>query len=83
MRAGWAYFVVFPATATEFAELAKTKISMPVLSVGGEKANGEALGRQVRLVATDVRVVVVPGSGHWLMEEKPKETMAALEGFLK
>jgi len=29
------------------------------------------------------RVVVVPGSGHWLMEEKPKETMAALEGFLK
>jgi pimeloyl-ACP methyl ester carboxylesterase len=83
MRAGWAYFVVFPATATEFAELAKTRLAMPVLSIGGEKANGEALGRQVKLVAPDATVVVVKDSGHWLMEEKPKETMAALEGFLK
>jgi pimeloyl-ACP methyl ester carboxylesterase len=37
----------------------------------------------VKLVAPDATVVVVKDSGHWLMEEKPKETMAALEGFLK
>src|ERR1700722_13535340 len=40
MRAGWAYFVSFPHTAEEFAELSKTMLPMPVLSIGGDKANG-------------------------------------------
>ena len=83
MRAGWNYFVVFPKTATEFTELAKTKLRMPVLSLGGEKANGEALGRQVKLVAPDARVVVVKDSGHWMMAEKPQETMDAIVQFFR
>jgi pimeloyl-ACP methyl ester carboxylesterase len=83
MRAGWAYFVVFPKTATEFAELAKTKLPMPVLSLGGEKANGEALARQVKLVAPDASVVIVKDSGHWMMEERPRETMDAIVQFLR
>ena len=83
MRAGWAYFALFPKTATDFEEFAKTKLGMPVLAIGGEKANGEALGKQAKLVATNATVVVLKNCGHWLMEEKPEETMDALVRFLE
>jgi pimeloyl-ACP methyl ester carboxylesterase len=82
MRAGWAYFASFPQTAKEFEELSRTKLTMPVLSIGGEKANGAALGEQAKLVGTDVATIVLEGTGHWLMEERPKETMDALMRFL-
>jgi pimeloyl-ACP methyl ester carboxylesterase len=82
MHAGWAYFVSFLQAAKDFAALSQTKLTMPVLSIGGEKANGVALGQQVKLVATDVTVIVLKNTGHWLMEEQPKETSAALENFL-
>ena len=82
MHAGWAYFQGFPQTARDFAELSRTRLSMPVLSIGGEKANGEVLGRQMKLVASDVTVVVLKDTGHWLMEERPSETIEALNKFL-
>jgi pimeloyl-ACP methyl ester carboxylesterase len=82
MRAGWAYFVSFPQAARDFAELSKTKLTMPVLTVGGDKANGVALGDQARLVASDAAVVVLKNTGHWLMEENTAETTAALLEFL-
>ena len=82
MRAAWAYFVSFPQAAKDFARLSQTKLTMPVLSIGGDKANGEALGKQVKLVATNARSVVLPNTGHWVMEERPQETMDALLAFL-
>jgi pimeloyl-ACP methyl ester carboxylesterase len=82
MRAGWAYFVSFQKAAQDFARFARTKLTMPVLSMGGEKANGEALGLQARLVATDVKSAVIKDCGHWMMEEKPTETSEALVAFL-
>src|ERR1700736_2694077 len=66
MRAGWAYFVSFQKAAHDFALLAKTKLTMPVLTIGGEKANGEALGEQARLVADNFRVVIIKNCGHWV-----------------
>jgi pimeloyl-ACP methyl ester carboxylesterase len=62
--------------------LAQTKLRMPVLSIGGEKSLGKELGEQVKLVATDATMVVLPDTGHWIMEERPKETMEALLKFL-
>jgi len=82
MRAGWAYFVSFDQAAKDFAQLAQTKLTIPVLAIGGDKALGEVLGRQAKLVASDVTVTVLKETGHWLMEENPKETTAALEKFL-
>lgn len=83
MAAGWAYFASFPQTAIDFAELAKARLTVPLLCVGGEKANGKALGEQCMLVASDVTVDVIAGSGHWLLEEKPQQTIAAIDGFLR
>lgn len=82
MRAGWAYFVSFQQAATDFAQLSKTKLTMSVLTIGGEKSLGAPLGEQVKLVATNVTVVVLPNAGHWVLEEKPKETTEALQSFL-
>lgn len=82
MRAGWAYFASFVQTAKDFAELAGTRLSMPVLAIGGEKSMGDVLGRQAKLVATDATVIVLKDTGHWIMEERPKETMDALVKFL-
>ncbi len=82
MRAGWAYFVSFQQAATDFAQLSETKLKMPVLVIGGEKSLGEALSAQMKLVAVDVTVVVLKDTGHWVMEERPKETMDALVKFL-
>ena len=82
MRAGWAYFVSFQQAAQDFSQLAQRKLTMPVLAIGGEKANGQLLGDQMKLVAANAKMVVLKGSGHWVMEERPHETMDALLGFL-
>jgi pimeloyl-ACP methyl ester carboxylesterase len=82
MAAGFAYFASFPKTATDFAELAKTRLTIPVLSIGGEKSLGDALGAQAKLIASDVTVVVLKDTGHWILEERPEETISALSRFL-
>lgn len=82
MRAGWAYFAAWPETAKQFAQMAQTRLTMPVLSIAGVKASAALLGPQMKLVATDLKIVDLEGTGHWLMEERPKETMDALVGFL-
>jgi pimeloyl-ACP methyl ester carboxylesterase len=82
MRAGWAYFVSFQQAAQDFAQLSQTKLTMPVLSIGGDKANGAVLGEQVKIVAAHATMVVLKNCGHWVLEEKPKETTDALLNFL-
>ena len=82
MHAGWSYFVSFQQAAKDFAQLAQTKLTMPVLAIGGEKSLGDFLGRQTRLVAADATVIVLGNTGHWLMEENYKETSEALLKFL-
>jgi pimeloyl-ACP methyl ester carboxylesterase len=61
---------------------AKGKLTMPALAVGGDKSFGAAMADILRFVATDVTSVVIPNSGHWLMEEQPAATVAAIRAFL-
>jgi pimeloyl-ACP methyl ester carboxylesterase len=82
MRAGWAYFASWPQLAKDFRQLSQTKLTMPVLSIGGDKSLGNELAQQMKLVATDVTVVVLKDTGHWVLEEQPKETTNALVKFL-
>lgn len=82
MRAGFEVFRAFAQDAEDFAELGRTPLEMPMLVLTGEKASGEFLIRQARLVADDVEGIVVPGSGHWLMEEAPDQVIPRLVVFL-
>ena len=43
MRAAWAYFASWPQLAKDFAQLSQTKLTMPVLSIGGDKSLGNEL----------------------------------------
>ena len=83
MAAGFAYFASFPKTATDFAELAKTQLTIPVLSIGGAKSLGVPLGEQVKLISPNVKVIVLEDAGHWILEERPRETISALVDFLR
>jgi pimeloyl-ACP methyl ester carboxylesterase len=82
MRAGFEFFKAFEQDARDFAELARTKLSMPFLVLTGEKASGTFLIEQARLAATNVTGVVVKGAGHWLMEEATDQVVPAIVGFL-
>ena len=82
VHAGMEYFRNFERDAQDFAALAKTPLKMPVLVLTGEKASGPFLIEQGRLVASDVEGVIVPGSGHWLIDEAPAKVIPELAGFL-
>ena len=58
------------------------KLTMPILAVGAEKSFGTAQADDIRFVATDVSSAIVPGSGHWVMEENPSATTKLVLDFL-
>jgi pimeloyl-ACP methyl ester carboxylesterase len=82
MKAGMEVFRAFPKDAEDFAGFAKTKLSMPMLVLSGEKAGGPFLIAQGKMVADNVEGVLVKGSGHWLMEEAPGQVIPKLVEFL-
>jgi pimeloyl-ACP methyl ester carboxylesterase len=60
----------------------KGKLKMPVLAAGGEKSLGKGQAEILGFVATNVSSDVIPRSGHWIMEENPKATVAMMTAFL-
>jgi pimeloyl-ACP methyl ester carboxylesterase len=80
--AGMEWFRAFAQDGKELGELAGTRLNMPMLVLSGEKAGGQFLIDQGKLVDTDVEGVIVRGSGHWLMEEAPDQVIPALVAFL-
>lgn len=82
MHAGFGYFKAFEQDSKDFAEFAKTPLTMPMMVLSGEKAGGQFLIDQGKLVDTNVDGRIIKGSGHWLMEEQPEQTMNALQDFL-
>ena len=82
MRAGFEVFRAFERDAQDFARFARTPLPMPMLVLTGEKASGDFLIEQGRLVATTVEGVVVRNSGHWLMEEAPRQVIPKLVSFI-
>ena len=65
------------------AFLARGRLTMPILAIGGEKALGTSIADQWSRYATDVRPAVLEGSGHWVTEERPAQLTALLSGFLE
>ena len=58
------------------------KLTMPVLALGGEKSLGTGEADTLRFVAANVTMGIVPGSGHWIMDENPTATTALIVNFL-
>ncbi|HXH85487.1 MAG TPA: alpha/beta hydrolase [Nitrospira sp.] len=83
MRAGFEVFRAFEQDATDFGGFSKIKLKMPMLVLTGEKASGEFLIAQGRLVADHVDGVVIKGSGHWLIDEAPDQVIPKLLAFFR
>jgi pimeloyl-ACP methyl ester carboxylesterase len=76
-------FVAFPQDGLDNqAFLAKGKLTMPVLALGGEKSYGAKMATELEFVASKVQGGVIPSSGHWVMEENPKATTRMIVDFL-
>ena len=82
MRATFEYFRAFEQDARDFEGFARTKLTVPMLVLTGEKASGAFLIDQGRLVAVNVQGVIIQGSGHWLMEEAPRQVIPLLVAFI-
>jgi pimeloyl-ACP methyl ester carboxylesterase len=83
MHAGFEQFKAFDQDAIDNkAFVAKGKLTMPVLAVGGEKSFGPTMAVVMRAAATNVEEGIVPNSGHWIMEENPAATIALVSAFL-
>ncbi len=82
MAAGMQTFKAFEQDAKDFSDYAKTKLTMPMLVLSGEKAGGQFLIDQGKLVDSGVEGVIVTGAGHWLMEEAPVKVIPKLVEFL-
>jgi pimeloyl-ACP methyl ester carboxylesterase len=83
MHSGFMQFAAFDQDAIDNQKfLAKGKLSMPVLAIGGEKSFGATMAEIMRFAATDVREGIIPDSGHWIMEENPTATIAVVRAFL-
>ena len=83
MKAGMEVFRAFDQDAKDNAEFAKTKLSMTMLVLGGEKSGGDFLISQARMIATNVDGVIITGSGHWLIDEAPGQVIPRLVAFFQ
>lgn len=72
----------FGATIAQDQERKTRRLTMPVLAMGGAESGGGMAAETMKLVADDVRPLVIPGVGHWLAEQAPDELVAALAEFL-
>ena len=83
MHCAFEQFAAFGQDALDNkAFAAKGKLAMPVLAIGAEKSFGTAQADVLRFVASDVTGQVIADSGHWLMEEQPAATVAAIKAFI-
>ena len=83
MHSGFMQFAAFDQDVIDNQKfLAKGKLPMPVLAIGGEKSFGTTMAEIMRFAASNVRAGVIPDSGHWIMEENPAATISMIRDFL-
>jgi pimeloyl-ACP methyl ester carboxylesterase len=83
MHSAFNQFAAFTQDAIDNkAFAAGDKLTMPVLALGGDHSFGRQMAEIMRLVATTVTAGVIADSGHWVMEEQPERTTAAIVNFI-
>lgn len=84
MHDAFEQFGAFTQDATDNKALLaqRGKLTMPILALGAQKSFGDGMATELRFVGHNVSGAVIPNSGHWIMEENPKATIALVEEFL-
>jgi pimeloyl-ACP methyl ester carboxylesterase len=83
MHCAFEQFAAFTQDAIDNKALAaQGKLTMPILALGGDHSYKTLMADIMRFVATDVTGGVIKDSGHWVMEEQPQQTTAAIVDFM-
>jgi len=82
LHASFAIYRALDATIAQNQQRKNRRLTLPVLAIGGQYSLGEQVADTMKLGADDVQALVVPGCAHWVPEETPEETLAALTAFL-
>jgi pimeloyl-ACP methyl ester carboxylesterase len=82
LRGSFAAYRALDTTIAQNERRKARRLTLPVLALGGAEGIGEGAANTMKLAADDVQSVVIPGSGHYCLEEAPEETLAALTAFL-
>ncbi|MCX5401232.1 alpha/beta fold hydrolase [Streptomyces sp. NBC_00102] len=82
LRASFAYYRALDETIAQNERRSGTRLTLPVLAVGGELWSGANAARTMRLAADDVTEVILDGCGHYPAEEQPERFTEILEDFL-
>jgi pimeloyl-ACP methyl ester carboxylesterase len=82
MHSAFAQFLSIPKDAEDNKISLAAKLNMPELAIGGAKSFGTNEAIVMRNAANHVTELVIPNSGHWLMEEQPAATITAVRDFL-
>ncbi len=83
LRAGIAYFRAHKIDAERNRKNARTKLPMPVLTVGGTASFGADLEGEIRPLAKHMRAVMIENCGHYLAEEQPERLIEELLRFFR
>jgi pimeloyl-ACP methyl ester carboxylesterase len=82
LRGSFGFYRAVNATIAQNEQRKTRRLTLPVLAMGGEQSAGAGAGNTMKLVADDVKTVVLPGAGHWVAEQAPEAMLAALTEFL-
>ena len=82
LRASFAIYRALDATIAQNQQRATRRLTLPVLGIGGAHSLGGQVAATMKLAADDVQALVIPGCAHWVAEETPEVTLAALATFL-
>ena len=75
------WFAAFEQDAKDNLEFMKNKLSMPVLTIGGEYQSAPFLGDHFKKVAINVKEIKIIGAGHWLVQEQTEPVLKGLMDF--
>ena len=82
LRASFAYYRALDETIAQNEQRGKTRLTLPVLAVGGARYSGALVAETMRPVADDVTGVVIDDCGHYVAEEQPARFTEILQDFL-
>jgi pimeloyl-ACP methyl ester carboxylesterase len=82
LHASFAIYRALDATIAQNQQRMQQRLSLPILAIGGGHSLGEQVANTMKLAADDVQTLVIPGCAHWVAEETPEDTLAALTAFL-
>ncbi|MGA9151682.1 MAG: hypothetical protein WBZ36_13980 [Candidatus Nitrosopolaris sp.] len=88
MRAGFEYYRAFPQDVIENQNYSKTKLTMPVLAVGGEyypafagNVTSNSALYAMKTLAQNVRGMRIHNSGHWIPGAQYDVIIKLLDSF--